>query len=168
MKSTLLLVTAVTLSFTVFAQRIVKMRTMWDRPQVHVHFEGYTVSFRVQDINKALGMLYETGVKKYGTNCMLDTAGTYPLQLNRDLRLQYRSGIEPIMHKAIGAYLITAGRAYIQNRRGKRIAELEMDIQPLILETNEVFIMFYDKKTKKLVFAGSMPADMYNKDMGLD
>jgi hypothetical protein len=168
MKSILLLLPALVFSFTVAAQRTIKMRGMWDRPQVHASFEGHIISFRIEDINKALSMMYDMGHTKYGTHCSLDTAGDYYVEIYRNFDMEYKSPLQPILQRGVGAYLISAGRAYIQNTRNKKIPEVRLDIQPMIQETEDVFMRFYDPVTKKMVFAGSMKADMYNKDLGLD
>ncbi len=135
---------------------------------MHVLFEGYTVSFTIKDINKALELLSETGDTTYGATSSLDTAKDHFLELYRGTRQEYRNRLQPLMQRGVGAFLLTAGRAYIETPKHKKVTDIIVDIQPIITGTDKVMIFFYDAKTKALLFSGTMSADMYNKDLGID
>jgi hypothetical protein len=150
------------------AQRTMRLRNLWTKPQVHVLFEGYTVSFTIKDINKALELLSETGDTTFGTTSRLDTAKEHFLELYRGTRQEYRNRLQPLMQRGVGPFLLTAGRAYIENTKHKKVTDIIVDIQPIIPGTDQVMILFYDPKTKSLLFSGMMQADMYKKDLGID
>lgn len=150
------------------AQRSLRLRTLWTRPQVHVLFEGYTVSFTIKDINKALELLSETGDTSYGATSSLDTAKDHFLELYRGTRQEYRNRLQPLLQRGVGAFLLTAGRAYIETPKHKKVTDIIVDIQPIIAGTDKVMVFFYDAKSKALLFSGTMSADMYNKDLGID
>jgi hypothetical protein len=164
----LLLLFPLFISCACVAQPVVKMRTMWDRPQVHVKFDDYIVSFTIKDINKALVLMAETGDSTYGTNCRLDTNGTYLVELYEGHSLVYQNQLQRLLHTDIGAFLLSAKHAYIVRGKHKVVPEVIMDIEPPEVDLGFVYIRFYDPKSKKLLFAGSMRRDMYNKDLGID
>lgn len=156
------------LRLTSIAQPVIKMRTTWDRPQVHVKFGEYTISFTIQHINKALQLIAEAGDSTNGTNCSLDTNGNYVVELYEGRTMIYGSRLQRLLHTELGAYLITAQRALIVKGKRKVIPEVIMEIEPPEMDLGIVYIRFYDPANHKLVFAGSMRKDMYNKDLGLD
>jgi len=168
MKHLLLLFIGFTLSARVFAQRTIQLRTMWGRPQVHVLFEGYVVSFRIKDINKALLLLNETGDHTYGTSCGLDTAGDYLIELYPGLKMEYLNPLQPLIQKAVGAFLLGSGHAYVQNKKKRQLKTITNDMEPIVGGERETVIKFYDPKSGKILFYGVLPADMYTKDIGLD
>ena len=141
MKSVSLLLFALIISGTTQAQRTIQLRNLWTRPQVHVLFQGYSISFTIKDIDKALQLLAETGDTTYGTTCGLDTSGDYVVELFPGLKMEYRKPLQILMQKAVGAFLISAGHAYI---------------------------IFTDPNNDNMIFAGMMAADMYRKDLGID
>lgn len=168
MKNISLLFFAVFFSVTAHAQREVKLRNLWTRPQVHVLFEGYSISFTIKDIDKALVLLSETGTKTYGLYCGLDTAGDYAVELYPGYRTQYHSNLQLILQRGVGAFLLSAGHAYIETPRHKKLAAITMDIEPIVGGEQETDVKFYDPGTGKLLFSGKLKADMYNKDLGID
>ncbi len=168
MKHLSLLFAAFLVSYTILAQRPVQMRTMWQRPQVHVLFNGYTISFTIKDINKALVLLYETGDHTYGTSCGLDTAGDYVIELYAGMRMEYRNPQQRMMQQGIGAFLLGTGHALVQNKKHKKVMSVNKDIEPLIEGQTGTVYKFYDPQNGMLFFYGVMPADMYTKDIGLD
>jgi hypothetical protein len=168
MKNSPLLCIALLLSIGSFAQRTVQMRNLWIRPQVHVLYEGYTISFTIKDIDKALALLEATGEKAYGSSCDLDTSKDHYVELYPGYRTEYHTRLQVIMQRAVGAFLISAGRAYIENNKHKAVAGVDMDIQPVMEGVNETDVKFYDKNTGKLLFNGKMPVVMYKKDLGID
>ena len=153
---------------SLYAQRTIKMNTLWTEPKVHVLFQGYTVSFTIKDINRSLELLAESGDSTYLCLFNLDTTRKYLLELYPGYRQEYRNTMQPLMQKGVGAFLLLAGHALIENQKGKKIAIITADIQPLIEGTDYVTVLFYDPKTRELLFSGQMLADMYNKDLGIE
>lgn len=168
MKSILLVLLIFTVSLSSIAQHSVQMRNLWMEPQVHVLFEGYTISFTIKDINRALELLSETGDTTFGAISGLDTAGNYNVELYRGLHQEYHNKLQPLLQKGVGAFLLTAGHAYIENARRKKVPAIITDIQPLIEGVDVTTIKFYDPANNKLIFEGTMDAGMYNKDLGID
>jgi hypothetical protein len=149
------------------AQRTVKLRNLWSRPQVHVVFHGYTLSFTLKDIDKTLALLTETGDSLYGTTSGLDTAGNYVVEVFSGTKTQYKNPVQPLMQNGVGVFLLLAGHAYIQNPRHRKVTEIVANIQPTP-QSGEAFIMFYDPKNKELLFSGKMNGELYNKDLGIE
>ena len=168
MKQLSLLFMALVLSGHVFAQRTIRLRSMWERPQVHVLFEGYVVSFTIKDIDKALVLLYETGDHTYGKTCGLDTSGDYLIELYPGLKMEYINPLQPLMQKGVGAFLLSSGHAFVQNKKKRQLKTIVTDIEPIVGGQQQTVIKFYDPKNGKILFSGVMAADMYTKDIGLD
>jgi hypothetical protein len=168
MKSISLLLFAFILSATAFAQRTIQLRNLWIRPQVHVLFQGYSISFTIKDIDKALQLLSETGDTTYGTSCGLDTAGDYVVELFSGLKMEYHKPLQIILQKAVGAFLISSGHAYIVNPRHKIVRAVVSDIKPLSPGVDDAYVIFTDPNNDNTIFTGIMPADIYNKDLGID
>ena len=168
MKSWLLLLAALTLSWSSFAQRTVKIRNLWAKPQVHVLFQGYTLSFTIKDINRAIVLLAETGDSTYWNSVRLNDKMQYTLELYPGSRTEYRTELQPLIQKGVGAFLLTAGHAVIKRKRHKKLEEILVDIGTRGVGENDILITVYDPKNRKMVFQGRMKADMYNKDLGID
>ena len=77
MKKLLLLSVAFVFYSQVFGQRTVEMRNLWAQPRVHVLFQGYTISYTIKDINKAIGIMAQMGDSTYGVTSKLDTGKDY-------------------------------------------------------------------------------------------
>ncbi len=168
MKSVSLLLFALIISGTTQAQRTIQLRNLWTRPQVHVLFQGYSISFTIKDIDKALQLLAETGDTTYGTTCGLDTSGDYVVELFPGLKMEYRKPLQILMQKAVGAFLISAGHAYIENPKHKIVRAVVSDIKPISPGADDAYIIFTDPNNDNMIFAGMMAADMYRKDLGID
>jgi hypothetical protein len=168
MKRIALLLFTFIVSASVFGQRTIQMRNIWTRPQVYVFFEGYTIAFTIKDIDKALQLLYETGDTTFGTSCGLDTAKTYTVDLFPGLKMEYRNRLQFILQRGVGAFLLTSGRAYIENAKHKPVRSVICDLKPLPQGAEHAYIIFTDPRTDNMLFAGAMAADVYNKDLGLD
>ena len=168
MKHLSLLFIAIIFSTVSFSQRTIQLRTIWTRPQVHVIFEGYMVSFTIKDIDKALALLYETGDHTYGRSCGLDTAGDYTVELYPGFRMEYQFPLQPLIQRGVGAFLLSTGHALVQNKKHKKLTTVTTDLEPLTEGDQQTVIKFYDPKTGKILFYGVMAADMYTKDIGLD
>ena len=168
MKYLSLLLLAITLSFYSFAQRNIQMGNLWTRPQVHVLFQGYTVSFTIKDINRAMELLLETGDSTFGSSCGLDTAGNYLVELYPGLHQEYHNKQQIIMQKGVGAFLLNAGHAYIENARHKTVKVILTDMKPLMPGVGVTAVKFYDPANNILLFDGMLPAEMFHKDLGID
>jgi hypothetical protein len=163
-----LLFSAFTLAFPSFAQRDVQMKNLWTRPQVHVLFQGYTLSFTIKDINKAMELLRATGDSTFKSSCALDTAGDYVVELYPGLRQEYHSELQRLLQKGVGAFLLTSGHAYIETSRHKILHGITTDIHPLVPGVEITVVKFYDPRTNTMLFDGIMPANLYNQDLGID
>ena len=150
------------------AQRTIALRNLWCQPQVHVQSGSYTISFSIKDINRALELLAETGDSTFGTTSGLDTAKAYSTELFPGNRVQYQNKLQPLLQQGVGAYLLSAGKAIVENDRGKKLAEVKMDIQPIVDGGDQRYFIFYDTRNNKILFSGYMNTDLYGKDMGLD
>ncbi len=168
MKRFIILITALILPFYSFSQHTVQLQNLWAEPQVHVLFQGYTISFTIRDINRALELLAETGDSTYGTASKLDTAKQYFIELYSGFNTEYHSALQPLIQKGIGTFLLTAGHAVVENSRHKKLKAIMVDLDKRVGGENIADVKFYDPNTDKLLFSGQMAADMYNKDMGID
>lgn len=154
-----------------FAQKEIKIRNLWIRPQVHVKFNEYTLSFSIRDINRALELLNEMDVYDYGTHIDLDTTGNYQIELLDDNHTQYKDALQPLIQNGVGVFLLTKGLTVVKNSTQKRAHPLKtilMDYEDIAEGSDVVFMHFYDPATHKLLFSGKMKVDLYNKDMGID
>ncbi len=168
MKGVALLLFAFIISFSAPAQRTIQMRNIWIRPQVYVSFQGYTIAFTIKDIDKALQLLYDTGDTTFGTSCGLDTSGTYQVELFPGMKAEYRSRLQYILQRGVGAFLLCAGHAYIENPKHKPVRAIICDLKPIPMGMDATYILFTDPRNDNLLFAGQMAADMYNKDLGIE
>lgn len=169
MKCVTLFLAACVLSFFAQAQHTVQLKNLWAKPQVHVLFDGYSISFTVKDIDRAIVLLNETGDTTYGIRSGLDPSVIYKIELYPDLRMEYRSSLQALLQKGVGAFLLTAGHAEIIKGKRKKVREITVDIGELTIGENDVVVRVYDPGNKnKIIFSGRMRADMYNKDLGID
>lgn len=168
MKYASLLTLSLAMSAVLFAQRTVKLHNLWAKPQVHVLFEGYTLSFKIKDINRTIELLNEIGDTTFGTTSGLDTLRHFALELYPGLRLQYRNALQPLMQRGVGCFLLLSGQAYIINKNKKKLKEIVANILPVKGDDELAYVNFYDPKNNKLLFSGCMPVGLYNKDLGID
>ena len=168
MKSAALLLFAFILSLHTLAQTTIQMRNLWARPQVHVLFNGYNISFTIKDIDRALELLYETGDTTFGTSCGLDTSSNYTFELFPGTKMEYHNPLEPLIQQGVGAFLLSAGHAYIEDPKHRILKAIVADIQPLPPGVDDAYLLFYDPRNNKMLFSGKMAADMYKKDLGIN
>ena len=168
MKRICLFLTVFLLSYPAFSQLTIQMRNIWTRPQVHVLFEGYTISFTIKDIDQALLLLTETGDSSFGRTSGLDTAKDYFCELYSGTRMEVHTSLQALLQNGVGAFLLSAGHAYIENSRHKPVRAVIMDAEPFPGGVNNAYVRFSDPHNDKRVFTGKMAADMYNKDLGID
>ena len=168
MKSITVFLFAVLLSATSYSQKTTVLKNLWTRPQVHVLFNGYTISFAIRDINRTLLLLNETGDFSYGTQCNLDTAGNYYIELYDGTKTEYKSPIQPLIQNAVGCFLFTKGKAVVKNPKNKQLSMVEVESVEVNNSENFAFIHVFDPKTHKLIFSGKMAVGLFNMDMGID
>jgi len=168
MKYASLLTLSLAMSAVLFAQRTVKLHNLWAKPQVHVLFEGYTLSFKIKDINRTIELLNEIGDTTYGITSGLDTLRQFPIELYPGLKLQYRNTLQPLVQRGVGCFLLLSGQAYIVNKKKKKLKEIVANILPVKGDDELAYVNFYDPKNNKLLFSGCMPVGLYNKDLGID
>lgn len=168
MKKLVFFLLAMVLATTLSAQHLTKIRNLWTRPQVHVFFEGYRVSFAIRDINKALALLRQEGDSTHIAVCKLDTAKDYNYALMPGTVTQYRDDMEPFIQNLIGPFLLTAGRAVVESGRHKYLKEIIVDVQSTGIGGETVFVEFFDPANNKRIFSGNMPRILYGMDLGID
>lgn len=168
MKSVYLLLLVFILTYPSFAQRNVSMKNLWTKPQVHVLFEGYIISFTIKDIDRALSLLAETGDTSYGLSCGLDTTKNYSVELYSGNHMEYHNMLQLLLQNGIGVFLLLSGHAYIESSKNKKVQEVTMNILPPTGNEPEVYVLFYDPDTGARIFTGKMTTAMYGKDMGID
>lgn len=168
MKSIISLLAALIFANSLFAQRTINMRNLWAKPEVHVLFQGYTLSFTIKDIDKALSLLVGTGDTTFGTSSRLVPGQKYSVELFPGSKTQYRNALQYLLQNQVATFLLTAAKAEVRNPRNKKVPEIIMDIQPTTDGVNEMYILFYDPRNNKLLYSGKMSPDMYKKDLGLD
>ena len=168
MKYASLLTLSLAMSAVLFAQRTVKLHNLWAKPQVHVLFEGYTLSFKIKDINRTIELLNEIGDTTYGITSGLDTLRQFPIELYPGLKLQYRNTLQPLVQRGVGCFLLLSGQAYIVNKKKKKLKEIVANILPVKGDDELAYVNFYDPKNNKLIFSGCMPIGLYNRDLGID
>ena len=159
--------TAIMTANIALAQHAVTIRNLWMRPQVHVIFGEYNISFTIRDINKALRLLQETGDKFTTASCGLDSSKDYYYELFPGSHAEYHDTMQPILQNKIGVFLLSAGRAVVE-RRHKALQEIIMDMGILGEGEPTIFVSFFDPKTKTMLFSGQMPVAMYHNDLGID
>jgi hypothetical protein len=168
MKRSLLLFAVLMLSFSSFAQKTVQIRNLWAEPRVHVLFQGYTLSFTIKDINRALQLLSEQGITTYGKTPGLDTLQQYHMELYPGFRQEYRNDLQRTMQLGVGAFLLSKGRAVISNPKRKKLKSIIIDVAPFIEGEYVTTVKFYDPANDKLIFSGQLAKSMVNADLGID
>lgn len=151
-----------------FAQKTIPIRNIWADPQVHALFQGYEVSFSVKDINRALLLLTERGIKKFGSTSGLDTLKQYHIELYDGYRQEYHNTLQTTMQLGVGAFLLTKGRAVIRNPKHRKLKEITVDILPFVPGEYITTVKFYDPANKRLIFSGQIERSMLNADLGID
>ncbi|GAA4462154.1 hypothetical protein GCM10023093_08200 [Nemorincola caseinilytica] len=153
-------------SGTLLAQSTVRLHNLWARPQVHVLFGEYRLSFKIKDIDRTLQILADIGNRTWGPSSGLDTNRQYSIELYAD-RQEYRGRFERMMHQAVATFLLSAGQAEVRHGR-KRLHSVIMEVQPVRQDDMMARIKFFDPKKHRLIYSGTMPVDMYNRDIGID
>jgi hypothetical protein len=158
------------LSCSLKAQKIVKLRTLWTKPEVELIFGDYKVYYRIKDINKAMAFLSDADKELYGNTSGLDSTKNYVVELIRGSDMQYLNPLQPLLQNAVGAYLLLSGHARVIDKKGRDIKVLEINTGPST-DMNGFFrlpISFHDPKNGKTVFMGVMDNEMYRKDIGFN
>ncbi len=168
MKQFLLLFAILIIPYSSFSQKTVELRNLWAQPQVHILFEGYTISFTIRDIDRALVLLSERGINTYGNTSGLDTTRQHHIELYPGFRQQYRNTLQHMVQNGVGAFLLSKGRAVIRNPKGKKLKGIIMDMNPFTEGVQSTGVKFYDPKNDQLLFTGQLAASMLNADLGID
>lgn len=151
-----------------FAQQTVKLCNLWAKPQVHVAFGDYYVSFKIKDIDKALSLMAATGDSSFGLTSRLDESIQYSLVLYPSLDIEYRNRLQPLMQRGVGVFLLLAGHAEVRRGRKKVLHEIVADMSKLSNDAKYTYVNFFDPKTNAIIFSGRMNTAMYNQDLGID
>ena len=158
------------LSFSAAAQQIVKLKTLWTKPEVKLVFRDYFIYFRIKDMDKAMQFLSEDDKKLYGATSGLDTNKVYIVEVEQGSNVEYMNDVQPLLQKAVGAYLLMSGHANVETKHHKKLREIEVNIGPA-QDYNGFFrvpVTIYDPKNGKMIFYGLMDDGMYKKDIGFD
>lgn len=145
-----------------------KLRNLWTRPQVHVLFGNYRVSFAIRDINKALMLLRREGDSTYVRSCLLDTALNYTYEMQAGVNTEYRQPAEVLIQNVVGPYLLSAGMAEVENRKLKKLERVLVDVNRSEMGLDIFTVDFYDPDTNEMIFSGEMPKVLYRLDIGID
>ncbi len=167
MQRIFLFLLAFTVSYCSLAQHTVALRNLWQKPQVHVQFNDYTISFSIKDINRSLQLLSGLGDFTYGTTSGLDTALDYPMELYMG-KMQYKTRLQELLHNEVAAFLLTAGHAEVRNKKQKLLKEINVEVTIPSIGEDATVVTAYDPKNNKMIFWGTMKADMYHQDLGID
>lgn len=151
-----------------FSQRTIALCNLWAKPQVHVKFGDYNISFKIKDINRALELMTITGDSSYGRTSGLDESKEFFVELYPGLNMQYRDRMQPLMQRGVGVFLLLAGHAEVKKGRKKMLYEVIADISPVRNDAKFTYVNFFDPKTNAILFSGRMNSAMYNQDLGID
>jgi hypothetical protein len=168
MKPLKLLAATLICAHTTFAQRTIEIKNLWAKPEVSVLFQGYTLSFTIKDINRAMTLLRETGDSTYGPTSNLDPNRHYSIELYPGFHTEYLSPLQPLMQRGVGSFLLLAGHAVVKNRRHRKLSTIIGDIQPINRDDSFALVNFYDPKNNHMIFSGRMRVNMYNQDLGIE
>jgi len=168
MRNTGLLIFLMLLPLSLLAQHKVNMRNLWARPQVHVLFSGYEVSFTIRDINKALRVLAANGDSSYSHYCQLDTAGDYYCELYPGIHTEYKRPIQILLQRGVGVYLLNAGLAQVKGRKKERVDNIICDMEPVEEGAPFTFASFYDGDNHQMLFNGRINTAIIGVDPGID
>lgn len=158
----------VLLQTTCFAQRTVNLCNLWAKPQVHVKFEDYYVSFKIKDIDKALSLMAATGDSSFGLTSHLDEGTDYAVVLYPGLDMEYRNRMQPLLQRGVGVFLLLAGHAEVKNGRKKVLHKIIADMSQVSNDARYTYVNFFDPKTNAMLFSGRMNTAMINQDLGIE
>lgn len=168
MRFTLLILLVLILNSSCFGQQTIKLCNLWAKPQVHVKFGEYLLSFKIKDVDKALFLMATTGDSSYGLSSHLDESQEYLIALYPGLDMQYRDRLQRLMQRGVGVFLLLAGHAEIRKGKKKVIYEILADMSPMRNDEKYTYVNFFDPKTNAILFSGRMNKAMYNQDLGID
>jgi len=125
-------------------------------------------NYRLQNFSLNVLINFE-GIKlTVFTKCTLDTSGNYFIELFDVSKPEYKTLIEPLIQNGVGSFLLTVGKAVIEDPKHKIMPNVELSIEGGEFSSEYYQIQVFDPKTKKLIYSGRMNTAMYNKDMGID
>jgi len=151
-----------------WCQKLVTMRNLWVKPEVHITFGDYTVAFTVHDINKSLKFLHEEGNIWGDSTYQLDTGKQYYAEIMAGLKMEYQFTVQAVLQNAVGAYLLSIGRAEVKDKKGVTLKTIVADVTYAENGEDVHFASFYSPKNNQLLFQGRLPATLRNRDIGID
>ncbi|NDC39957.1 MAG: hypothetical protein EBZ77_00130 [Chitinophagia bacterium] len=167
MRSLILLLLLLCTSSAV-AQRIVTTRNLWVRPEVHITFNGYTLSFALKDINKTLKLLESDGTPYTDAQLKLDTGQQYAVELYPGLRMEYQFPVQALIQNVTGAYLMSIGKVEIKDPRQRVVTSFILDVDYDSHGASQYLVTCFDTRRKTMIFQGRLPASLLNRDIGID
>jgi len=150
------------------AQQLIKLCNLWAKPQVHVEFGDYHLSFKIKDIDKALLLMAATGDSSFGLTSHLDESTDYSLVLYPSLDIEYRNRLQPLMQRGVGVFLLLAGHAEVRKGKKKILHEIIADMNKVSNDARYTYVNFFDPKTNTILFFGKMNTAIINQDLGID
>jgi hypothetical protein len=158
----------ISMTQTLTAQETVRLRNLWHKPEVHVLFNGYTISLTIRDINRAMSLMSAKDQSTYGSTSGLDTMGDYTIELYEGVHTEYHNRLQQIVQERVGALILLRGRAAITNKKGKKLSAIEANISPVTETAGTTFVSFYDPHSHILLFQGKIADAMIHSDLGID
>lgn len=151
-----------------WCQKLVTMRNLWVKPEVHITFGDYNLAFTVHDINKSLKFLHEEGSIWGDSTYRLDTGKQYYAEIMAGLKMEYQFTVQAVLQNAVGAYLLSIGKAEVKDKKGAILKSIVADITYAENGEDAHFASFYSPKSNQLLFQGRLPATLRNRDIGID
>ncbi len=155
------------LSFASFAQKPVKMRPVWYRPQVHMVVGNVDIAISIHDINSTLKLLYRNGNGKFPDSMELDTSLNYSYEMPFGLHPEYHYEFQRLLKNGIGAFLLYNGRAVVKVG-GKIVTEIIANTDEPGYKVGDEYCTFYMPTGHKQLFEGYIPKEIFGKDLSID
>ncbi|OSZ79394.1 hypothetical protein CAP35_14380 [Chitinophagaceae bacterium IBVUCB1] len=134
-------------------------KMQYDAPKdIRVIIGNYFVYMTLGDIKEAFMQLPQPVQQKYAE--LMDVPNGVKATINIIQGSKAQASImEPVVQRHVGGYLLKQGMAYIETKDEKKVTELEVKEGAAFTDDAgfEVRqITFYDPKTKKTVFTGTI------------
>lgn len=150
-----------------YGQRLMPVKNIWTEPQVHIHTQGYIVSFAIRDIDRTLQMMRELGDSSLPATSNLDTSKQYHYELTTDIHLEYHYEMQRLLHNCVASFLLSKGKVVI-TRKGKKLKEYLYDATLAENGTDHVLVTIKDPTLPQNIYIGKMPVIIRGADMGID
>jgi hypothetical protein len=164
----LIILSSVFTAFACRAQKEIVLRNLYTYPQIHVAFNGFTVSFAIRDVNRTMQLIAEFVDTTADTTSHLDTSRMYHLELFNDTKTEYTIALQDLMQNSVGGFLLLKGKAQVADRKKRKVRAISVNLEESENGEPVSQIKCYDVKNKTLLFAGKIPNSLINQDLGID